>query len=73
MAEGVTANNPSEDDMAGHDNDSKPTIVEGITSGQKARNYLKDIDGVTLSMLRTNADVKKVAKEHNIQFPDWEE
>lgn len=48
--------------------------VPGIDSGQKARAYiLSKYDEVKTSDLRTNADIKAVAEQNGISFPDWVE
>lgn len=50
------------------------TEVAGISSGQKAKDYIKEhYPDITFAQLRTNNAVKQVAKSLNIAFPDWKE
>ena len=50
------------------------TEVAGISSGQKAKDYIKEhYPDITFAQLRTNDAVKQVAKSLNIAFPDWKE
>jgi hypothetical protein len=50
------------------------SMVNGITSGQKAKAWLlENIENITSSMLKNNVEVRKVAFKHNVVFPDWPE
>lgn len=50
------------------------TEVPGITSGQKAKDYIREKHPeITFAQLRTNESVRQVAKSLNISFPDWTE
>jgi len=52
-----------------------PTIVHKITSGQKAKLHMmniEELDGkLTRSMLVNNPKIIETAKKFNIVFPDW--
>ena len=51
-----------------------PIIDEAATSGQKARAFLVGhFNDVTVSKLRNNAMIRKLAKERNVEFPNWPE